>query len=166
MPTPGALAALCLILVQVGMGIILKAGQNGSGTYRFSISASVTIAEFFKMIISAFLLFLESFKALNERSQSKKTHNGPGCPTNDADDIALLEGLISDDEADLTTLKASRTHRTRSMAFDIWDNISVRFAQVPIHGFWNLALCYALLNNTVSASLASVFSSLGAIIRG
>lgn len=58
---PAYLAALALICIQVGIGIVYKIAQT-NGRYEFSASSSTAITEFFKFLLSLALFYNERLR--------------------------------------------------------------------------------------------------------
>ncbi|KAL2071809.1 hypothetical protein VTL71DRAFT_13044 [Oculimacula yallundae] len=69
------LSALSLVIIQVGIGCIMRSSQTG-GSYTFSTSSSVTISEFFKFVISSVLMVRS---AVRERRRDGTGRDGMGC---------------------------------------------------------------------------------------
>lgn len=131
-------AALALVGIQVGMGLVLKFAQT-KGDYAFSPSSSVTISEFLKMLLSLAFFWRECRRrgtpvestALAEQSQ-------PLTGKDDDDEDVDLEKDMSGSPAKLTL------------------RLFLRYLNSDLptesrYGFAKLALFYVLINNTVSA---------------
>ncbi|XMA07251.1 hypothetical protein WAI453_000042 [Rhynchosporium graminicola] len=70
---PAYLSALCLVIIQVGIGCIMRSSQTG-GQYTFSTSSSVTISEFFKFLISSALIC----RSAMEEKRARNGNDGLG----------------------------------------------------------------------------------------
>ncbi|KAH8814816.1 UDP-galactose transporter [Xylogone sp. PMI_703] len=142
-------AALGLVSIQVGIGIIMKAAQRG-GTYTFSPSSSVTISEFCKMLLSTLFyyrecskihtqnngqeIFSEETKPLSAEDEEEQAYEGENGETSSAhrDDIHMNFGGIKP--------------KLRFRQF--WKYIKNVVSRDIRYGFAQLALFYALINNT------------------
>ncbi|PHH60340.1 hypothetical protein CDD81_1825 [Ophiocordyceps australis] len=151
------LAALGLIAIQVGMGITLKMAQTG-GSYSFSPSGSVAISELVKLLLSS-VLFRRECARRRSRGIGPKAggdeshHEGFGHGEHDAE----LEDQGDGDDADLEGQGNSDDGMLESQ--ESWLNISLlwRYLRGDVGrdkrlGYYLLALCYALINNSVFVS--------------
>ncbi|CAJ2502194.1 Uu.00g095880.m01.CDS01 [Anthostomella pinea] len=124
----GFVAALALIAIQVGIGVLMKVAQNG-GKYSFSGPGSIAISEFLKLAIA---LSLYSVQLRRRRRSQLGSSAYVSVPSSDS--------VTSDDD------KSPEDERRfagtlRSLAQEIPFDARC--------GFWNLALFYALINNTI-----------------
>lgn len=145
------LSALGLIVIQVGIGIILKSSQT-NGNYAFSVSGSVTISEFFKCLLSASFILRECFTKISNRGRGHALL--PSSPTSE-DDEELSIGSKEFHDAEEEKISEALTC---SSPFDQYQGSSIKqlfmlkMNEVPVEnrfGFAKLALLYALINNTV-----------------
>ncbi|KAI1075284.1 nucleotide-sugar transporter-domain-containing protein [Whalleya microplaca] len=124
----GFVAALALIAIQVGIGLLMKIAQN-DGKYSFSVPGSIAISEFFKLSIALALYSIQL-------SQRRELQLGGGeyvsLPTSNSA-TPDIEKVSGDNRGEKGLL--------RSLA----DEIPLEARR----GFWNLALFYALINNTI-----------------
>ncbi|CAL3967738.1 unnamed protein product [Diplocarpon coronariae] len=138
---PAYLSALCLVVIQVGIGCIMMSSQTG-GKYAFSTSGSVTISEFCKFLISSALIVRACAR---DAAHPTPTHEAilispmSDDERKDAEEGAESERMIYEHEL-------GRKKRSLFAAYAATlDKVSVenRF------GFAKLALLYALINNTI-----------------
>ncbi|KAH8764790.1 UDP-galactose transporter [Hyaloscypha finlandica] len=160
------LSALCLVAIQVGIGIIMKSSQTG-GKYTFSSSGLVIISEFLKMILSASLLLRHCMKQLRNRAEE----SGPGyafliplTPSPRSSSPDELIGLKSIEEEEEEEEKASEEtlREDVELGYDIpvpktnlfvsWVGALCEVSVETRYGFANLALLYCLINNTIFVS--------------
>ncbi|KAK2624938.1 hypothetical protein QTJ16_005307 [Diplocarpon rosae] len=138
---PAYLSALCLVVIQVGIGCIMMSSQTG-GKYTFSTSSSVTISEFFKFLISSSLIIRAC-----QRDAADPTQNHEAFPISRvSDDERKYTEEEVESERVIYAHETGRNNRTLSAAYiATLDKVSVenRF------GFAKLALLYALINNTI-----------------
>jgi hypothetical protein len=147
-------AALGLIGIQVGIGIVMKAAQKG-GTYAFSPSSSVTLSEFFKMLLST-MFFYRECRQRNARNQSP-AHTA--LPTSERNSFEEAKAF-ADEEANMNgsgeasgAYVAERFKDAKEPMLDVWTFWGYVKSEVSLdtrYGFAQLALFYALINNTVS----------------
>lgn len=135
-------AALALVGIQVGIGIVMKASQTGE-SYSFSPSGSIAISEFCKLVLSTIFFYRECRQRLRD-GVWPSTSGGESVyvAVPSAEDgagksrLGLVNGRETSDRLELD----ART---------FWRYIR---GEVPLHvrwGFCNLALFYVLINNTV-----------------
>jgi hypothetical protein len=164
-------AALALVVIQVGIGIILKASQSGNGKYDFSPSASVTISEFFKMILSAIFFYNECCRRTAEGTGPSTRGRGgsPRYSTVPTTELPMVESKnkrragIGEEDSNLATGNvqgeaSSSAQGNRAEWLSAWTYWSYVRGEVPRdlrYGFCKLALYYVLINNLVCCALGS-----------
>jgi hypothetical protein len=148
-------APLGLISVQVVLGIIVQAAQK-DGSYGFSASSSVTITEFLKFLLSGYFFYREcrtrhatqqrsghSLLVTTERHSSEETKRLASEETNEhengngngrASPSPFVKSYKTTSDFDFSTYLEYVKNET---------GIDTRY------GFAQLALFYALINNTV-----------------
>ncbi|KAF2839219.1 hypothetical protein M501DRAFT_772361 [Patellaria atrata CBS 101060] len=154
---PAYVAAIALIAIQVGIGICYKAAQH-QGQYSFSVSASVAISEFFKLVLSTCFFYGEC-----KRRNPLPVTEYRSIPQPERDSLDEKQVLI-DPPAELSESSSFTSEVTdeRPAAyvlagdsksdFTIRDFLGYCIHEVPIktkYGFAQLALLYALINNCV-----------------
>jgi hypothetical protein len=155
------LAALGLVGIQVGIGIVLKIAQTG-GTYAFSPSASVTISEFLKMLLST-MFFWRECKARAASGIQPSTRGGgsgyspigAGLPVSDRSGLGDYE-KDGDEESASSNGHASSSDKPTGPARPLnmrvfWSYVRGEVTVDVRYGFCNLAMFYVLINNSVSA---------------
>lgn len=145
-----AAATLGLIFIQVGIGIVMKAAQT-SGSYSFSPSASVTISEFLKLCLSSLFFFrqwrqrtIEEVKFVDEAG---KSHHGPQASHGGEEEE--MPGL---EKREHSSLESAREHLIASPQLNpvtFWHDLRAQITRQKTTGFYILALCYTLMNNSV-----------------
>lgn len=120
-------AALALIAIQTGIGIVMKSAQS-NGNYSFSPSACVTISEFCKLVLASIFFYLECWR----RSKAEHSHDK---------DILLPEAGSEEAESIGTHGIVTLADYVRRFREDTTFGAG--------YGFYVLALGYALINNTV-----------------
>jgi len=142
------LSALSLVVIQVGIGCIMRASQT-SGKYTFSTSSSVTISEFFKFLISSALIIRSSLRG---RRDPAGTHEL--VPVEDGDERVdekgrgMDESVGLEDERLIHPLSDARLNRRGGVVGDYLRSLGMVSVENR-YGFAKLALLYALINNTV-----------------
>jgi hypothetical protein len=138
----------------------MKSSQTG-GKYAFSSSGLVIISEFLKFILSASLLFRHCMGESRKRSEQAGPAYAPLIPLTSSSRSSSPDELIGmkDDEeeekASEETLREDielgldRPCRKRNLFF-LWIAALRQVSVETRFGFANLALLYALINNTVS----------------
>lgn len=150
-------AALALVVIQVGIGIILKASQTDGG-YAFSPSASVTISEFFKMLLSTIFFYNECRQRAADGVRPSARGAGAGyaeLPVSDGERerrSSLEEkerdgGLNGSSNGNGTLKHAGPLPRLSASAY--WSYVRGEVPRDSRYGFSKLALFYVLVNNTV-----------------
>lgn len=164
-------AALGLVTIQVGMGIILKAAQN-DGKYAFSPSASVTISEFFKMLLSTIFFYRECRQRAADGIRPSTRGGGTGysslasseLPTTERSSLEEKreeEGISEIGNANGSNIggDVTKSYGTSLPHLDLqtfWSYIRGEVTVDVRYGFCNLALFYVLINNSVWSLLALV----------
>ncbi|KAF4340068.1 UDP-galactose transporter [Fusarium beomiforme] len=153
------LAALSLVGIQVGIGIIMKTAQRG-GSYSFSASGSITISEFLKLLLSTVFFYRECktraqsgvgpcARGLDVAYSSLSTEHDDA-DIQDKDEAPSSLSLGSDDEEAM----CAKSH-SRPLAFSLrtfWDYAYAEVRSDVRFGFHNLALLYILINNSIFLS--------------
>ncbi len=146
------LSAFCLVVIQVGIGIIMKSSQAG-GSYTFSVSSAVTISELLKCILSASFILRD---CLIQRSGPAQTHLILPSSPRPSDDEAVIEMktkyseqgpedpvVFHDDDEDMDCPPPRTTLFNQFVSQLSYVSVKSRY------GFAMLAWLYALINNTV-----------------
>ncbi|KAH8819502.1 UDP-galactose transporter [Xylogone sp. PMI_703] len=137
-------AALGLVSIQVGIGIIMKAAQRG-GTYTFSPSSSVTISEFCKMLLSTLFFYRECSKRNWNDSDSGSFEETKPFSADEE------EGKINGNGEASGSHQTNRYDNGAAPRLDLgrfWEYIKNEVSVDVRYGFAQLALFYALINNT------------------
>ncbi|KAG5744533.1 hypothetical protein H9Q72_013221 [Fusarium xylarioides] len=154
------IAALGLVGIQVGIGVIMKTAQSG-GSYAFSPSGSITISEFLKLILSS-IFFYRECKTRAQTGVGPSTRGSDTAYASLAEDHRDLE--IQDKDGDASSLTAldsedegSRDsgHSSAALPFGLrtfWGYIRGEVRDDVRFGFYNLALIYILINNSLFLS--------------
>ncbi|KAF2668334.1 hypothetical protein BT63DRAFT_425654 [Microthyrium microscopicum] len=150
--SPAYAAALALVCIQVGIGIMYKAAQSG-GKYPFSATASVTISETLKCLLSTFLFYREwknreggvRLPQTPIPSQPVTLRDMEEGKEKDDDDSDTLS--ISDDDP-LHHMEKSYQHSQGTYAA-FFEAVKEEIPQEIKFGFAHLALFYVLINNIV-----------------
>lgn len=143
-------SALALVVIQVGIGVVLKAAQNG-GQYSFSPSASVTISELLKMLLAGGMFYRE-WKIRDREAGSVEYHQvgspaGTGVPLeSDVDEDSLEGGTAVPSQTEEQDLDFdTKGHGAESFWYALRTEVSIDV----IFGLCVLALFYVLINNLV-----------------
>lgn len=167
------IAALCLVGIQVGVGIVMKSSQTGGG-YSFSPSASVTISEFFKMIVSLVFFWFECRKRAAQGIGPTISHvgyspvlNAPidDDEENDGDSVEMKRAGFNGDDHDgdiaiangngnMSSAYHSPSNGGMPMKLRLglyWQYIRSETSRRTQWELCNLALLYLLVNNTIFA---------------
>jgi hypothetical protein len=155
------LAALGLVAIQVGIGIILKIAQT-DGSYSFSPSASVTISEFFKMLLSTLFFYRECKTRAASGVQPSTRGGGSGYALVGNSDLPLTERRSDDDHekhveegnGNAANGRALVTEKLAGPARELnvrlfWSYVRGEVTVDVRYGFCNLAMFYVLINNSV-----------------
>jgi hypothetical protein len=144
-------AALGLVAIQVGMGILLKISQK-SGTYEFSRSSSVTLSEFFKMLLSTIFFYRECRK----RNARNVNPSYTALPTSERGSFGEAKEF-SDERTNGNRNGHAKVLEVNKDAKEpyldlrtFWECCRNEVSRDTRYGFAHLALFYALINNTVS----------------
>ena len=142
-------APLGLISVQVILGIIVQAAQN-EGSYGFSASSSVTISELLKFLLSGYFFYREC--RTRNTNQQRPGHSL----------LVTTERHSSEETKPLTSEETNgngrasppfgKSYKTATSDLDFSTYLEYVKNEVSIdtrYGFAQLALFYALINNTV-----------------
>lgn len=133
-------AALSLVAIQVGIGIIMKSSQTG-GQYSFSASASVTISEFLKLLLSGLFFWREC------RKRQTSFHSAPTdieSPSSSRSSSSSSEPINQDEQDNEKTIIYTRLTLRAYLEF-----CKNELSTSTRYGFAQLALLYALINNSV-----------------
>lgn len=157
-------AALGLVAIQVGMGIILKAAQS-NGKYAFSPSASVTISEFFKMLLSTIFFYRECRQRAADGNRPSTRGGGTGysslasseLPTTERSSLEEKRGEEGVSETgngngSNTGGNVAKPYGTILPHLDLdtfWSYVRGEVTADVRYGFCNLALFYVIINNSV-----------------
>ncbi|RFU28397.1 hypothetical protein B7463_g7933, partial [Scytalidium lignicola] len=140
-------AALGLVSIQVGIGIIMKAAQRG-GTYTFSPSSSVTISEFCKMLLSTLFFYRECSKRNQNASGTGSFEETKPFSAEDEE-----EAQINGNGEASGSQQAQRFSSGNGVAPRLGPRRFLEYVRNEVsrdvrYGFAQLALFYALINNT------------------
>ncbi|RCI17269.1 hypothetical protein L249_3151, partial [Ophiocordyceps polyrhachis-furcata BCC 54312] len=150
-------AATGLVAIQVGLGVILKLAQN-DGSYSFSTSGSVSISEFGKLILST-ILFCRECSHRIARGMKPRTHTGgdyesPPLTSTPGASSRGQNGRDEDDEEEYfphVKLQYNMVDAKLSPAV-VWRYFRGEVTDEKQAGFYILALCYTLINNSIFLS--------------
>jgi len=146
------LAALCLVAIQVSIGIVMKSSQSSGGKYDFSPSASVTISEFFKLLLSAIFFWVECRERASQGEQPKGSHVRYEPLSNLADspgDYQTDDGL---DDMEMRGMARHENGRPARLGVSLyWQYLHNEITSRTRWELCNLALLYLLVNNTIFA---------------
>ena len=144
-------APLGLISVQVVLGIIVQAAQN-EGSYGFSASSSVTISELLKFLLSGYFFYRES--RTRHTNQQRPGHSL--LVTTERHSSEETKPLASEETNGHENGRASppfgKSYKTATSDLDFSTYLEYVKNEISIdtrYGFAQLALFYALINNTV-----------------
>ena len=178
MVNPAYVAAVCLVCIQVGMGILFKAVQKHGqyerdfscpkdyqaylSRYSFSISSSVAISEWFKLCLST-IFFYQTCWRRHQKADSdytKAAYSQPLAnqrePSEDSAEGLLADGSESGDDSEVTriSLEDIEIEKTVWKAQPFTPLVYYRYFREELNlktvfGYGHLALFYATINNTV-----------------
>ncbi|OLN96061.1 CMP-sialic acid transporter 2 [Colletotrichum chlorophyti] len=157
-------AALGLVVIQVGIGIIMKISQTG-GSYSFSPSASVTISEFFKMLLSTLFFYNECKRRAADGIRPSTRGGGSGYSSLATSELPTHERSSLDEKREEEALNGSASSSNSGNAVEkhngplprldlrtFWSYIRGEVTRDVRYGFCNLALFYVLINNSIFVS--------------
>lgn len=150
-------AALGLVAIQVGIGIIMKASQSG-GTYTFSPSASVTISEFLKMCLSLWFFYRECRQRVADGIRPSTRGGGSGYSSLAGSDLPTTErsSMEEKERSDGVEVPGDVAPKAKILPhLDVrtyWSYIRGEVTENVRYGFCNLALFYVLINNSIFVS--------------
>ncbi|GJC77648.1 CMP-sialic acid transporter 2 [Colletotrichum liriopes] len=157
-------AALGLVAIQVGIGIIMKIAQTG-GSYSFSPSASVTISEFFKMVLSTIFFYNECKRRVADGIRPSTRGGGSGYASLATSELPLNERSSLDEKREEEGLNGSASSSSNGNVVDkhtgplppldfrtYWSYVRGEVTRDVRYGFCNLALFYVLINNSIFVS--------------
>ncbi|KAL0939567.1 UDP-galactose transporter [Colletotrichum truncatum] len=155
-------AALGLVAIQVGIGIIMKISQTG-GSYSFSPSASVTISEFFKMLLSTVFFYNECKRRAADGIRPSTRGGGTGYSSLATSELPTNERSSLDEKREEEGLNGSSSSSSSSAVdkhaplpkLDLrtyWSYVRGEVTKDVRYGFCNLALFYVLINNSIFVS--------------
>ncbi|KAL9129687.1 MAG: hypothetical protein Q9217_001929 [Psora testacea] len=168
--TPAYAAALALVVIQVGIGLIYKsAAQGGSkSNYGFSPSSSVTLSEFLKLLLSTAFFYGECRQRYASSSSGYRQ-----AATTSAQDSFKEKAEVSDRDLEspeslheTSTLNNTGESPRGLFARDNGSHLGLKeffrcFGdEVPAdakYGFIQLAMLYSLLNNSVCGLLVTQY---------
>jgi hypothetical protein len=159
----------------------MKSSQTG-GTYTFSSSGLVIISEFLKLLLSASLLLRHCIKQARKEAEELGPGYVPLIPLRSSPKSSSQDELIEmendgDDEEEKSSEETLRedielginTPCRRPHLFASWVAAMREVSVETRYGFANLALLYALINNTVRThvcpSLPSLLMRMAADLR-
>ncbi|KAL2876535.1 hypothetical protein SGCOL_008110 [Colletotrichum sp. CLE4] len=156
-------AALGLVAIQVGIGIIMKISQTG-GSYSFSPSASVTISEFLKMLLSTIFFYNECKRRVADGIRPSTRGGGSGYASI-ATELPLAERSSLDEKREEEGLNGSASSSSTGNIVErnngplppldvrtYWSYVRGEVTRDVRYGFCNLALFYVLINNSIFVS--------------
>ncbi|GKT43301.1 CMP-sialic acid transporter 2 [Colletotrichum spaethianum] len=157
-------AALGLVAIQVGIGIIMKIAQTG-GSYSFSPSASVTISEFFKMVLSTIFFYNECKRRVADGIRPSTRGGGNGYASLATSELPLNERSSLDEKREEEGLNGNASSSSNGNVVDkhtgplppldfrtYWSYVRGEVTRDVRYGFCNLALFYVLINNSIFVS--------------
>ena len=174
---PAILAAIALVIVQVGIGLVYKIAQQADGAYAFSQSSSIAISEFFKLAISTACFYIQCCRrqknALPDDGHNRTEKNSAS--EKEFNDHSGTYGLVANEEDARRSQDESKHDSSESLGLVSYDDVpyvddggrsraawispSVFFSAIAnetssstVYGMAQLALLYAIINNTVFLS--------------
>lgn len=174
--SPAFLAAVAFVIIQVGIGIVFKIAQKSDGKYAFSQSASITISEFCKLLLSTSFFYQQCRTRLAEQ-HGQDVEKNAYVPLDELSDDSSSEGTkfqekssqdadmrISSDEEPTSRsqsleekepvwkqkqAQALRGSAPRLALLDFVSMVTSEINTATVFGFAHLALLYAIINNSV-----------------
>ncbi|PNS19648.1 UDP-galactose transporter [Sphaceloma murrayae] len=159
---PALLAAIAFVIIQVGIGIIFKIAQRDDGRYAFSLSSSIAISEFCKLILSTIFFYRQcQQRQADPRRQSAEKHTYAQLDQKSSDgdersdrstrstDISDIESAGTIDVEDARPKWKPPVQQSRHIGIDAF--IAMVLDEIQIHtayGMAHLALLYAIINNS------------------
>lgn len=177
--SPAFLAAIAFVLIQVGIGIVFKIAQKSDGKYAFSQSASISISEFCKLLLSTSFFYRQCRTRLAEQIGQDVEKNAY-VPLDDLSDDSSSEGRKSQEKQDVD-MKHGSEKEPRSTTSSLQDTdpawkrqqakelrgpvpplplrdfasmVRSEICVATVFGFAHLALLYAIINNSVGQPLS------------
>jgi hypothetical protein len=151
------IAALSLVAIQVGIGIIMKSAQTG-GTYSFSPSASIVISEFLKMLLSTAFFYRVCQRRTADGILPSTRIGGSGYRALDSE-LPMIDHQSNPAEREkeapnkVEDLSAARPHQEGPLPYltlgKYWSYVRGEISGPVRVGFCNLSLFYVLINNSV-----------------
>lgn len=152
--SPAIVAAVALVIVQVSVGIVYKAAQQANGAYAFSQSSSIAISEFLKLAISTACFYAQCCKRQSATVQNDDNEK-PAGPDASSYDLVSNE----EDTHDLQDGKGKGLNRHIEQELlqkgrwigptTFFSALKKEISSATVYGMAQLALLYALINNTV-----------------
>ncbi|ODA81342.1 hypothetical protein RJ55_04307 [Drechmeria coniospora] len=148
---------LGLIVIQVGIGVVMKAAQT-SGSYSFSPSASVTISEFLKLLLSLALFYRQwqqrpmeyvKFADDGEESAIPLTTTISATDGKEEQDKEREVGFENGYSASFDAERGHLVAQPRSGLAAFWIDLRNSITEQKSAGYYVLALCYTLINNSI-----------------
>ncbi|KAM4060136.1 nucleotide-sugar transporter [Hirsutella rhossiliensis] len=133
-------AATGLVVIQVGIGIILKTAQT-NGSYSFSTSGSVS--------------FSELASGVGPRTRAAENHDFLPISSTDASDeqgVHNGQDALGDEYVSAQSKCFSATVPSKMDVGALWSYFRGEVTREKQFGFYILALCYTLINNSVFLS--------------
>lgn len=148
-------AALALVGIQVGIGLIMKTSQK-DGKYAFSPSSSVTISEGLKFLLSTWLFWQECRTRVTHQDAPQRNTEVEFESESKAD--AEAKPFLDDPESNGG--KSSNNNNdyvetfigTRLQVQTFWQYVKHEVSLDVRYGFVRLALFYVLINNLIFVS--------------
>lgn len=146
-------AALALVAIQVGIGLIMKSSQKG-GKYAFSPSSSVTISEFLKLLLST-CFFWRECKARVARTEAPHHSTSPTLERLSSESKPFIEDPELNGSESTNEYAKEHMESYSSQQLDLHTFWQIVKDEVPLdvrYGFAQLAMFYVLINNMVCSN--------------
>jgi hypothetical protein len=143
-------AALALVAIQVGIGLIMKSSQKG-GKYTFSPSSSVTVSEFLKLLLSTGFFWREC-KTRVARSEAPHHSTSPTSEPSSSESKPFIEDPEANGNGSSNEYAKEHVDSYSSAQLDLrtfWQYVQNEVSHDTRYGFAQLALFYVLINNMV-----------------
>ena len=150
-------ATLCLIAIQVGIGVLIKSSQGSSGRFGYSPTSSVTISEFLKLLVSLCLFALECSRRARQGVRPRNHRDGNG--------YALVATSPDDDPKDDSGEDGDGSPLRLTLSL-FWQYVCGEIPTRTRYDIYNLALLYVLVNNTIFACYKLSDPGTIALIKG